>query len=61
MQRRISTGKQGRERGVPLPEIPTVFLWLGCWSLTAGLVYGFHRMGAKGESFRPDDPAPAPA
>ena len=35
---------------VPLPQIPTAFLYLGCWFLMAGLVYYFIGIETKGKS-----------
>ena len=35
---------------VPLPQIPTAFLYLGCWFLMAGAVYYFFGMETKGKS-----------
>jgi len=46
---------------VPLPEIPTAFLYLGCWFLMAGLVYYFFGMETKGKSIAQIDRELAPA
>ena len=35
---------------VPLPQIPTAFLYLGCWFLMAGVVYYFFGLETKGKS-----------
>jgi len=35
---------------VPLPQIPTAFLYLGCWFLMAGLVYYFIGIETRGKS-----------
>ncbi len=35
---------------VPLPQIPTAFLYLGCWFLMAGAVYYFFGLETKGKS-----------
>ncbi len=35
---------------VPLPQIPTAFVYLGCWFLMAGLVYYFIGIETKGKS-----------
>ncbi|MEI7875914.1 MAG: MFS transporter [Alphaproteobacteria bacterium] len=35
---------------VPLPQIPTAFLYLGCWFLMAGAVYYFLGIETKGKS-----------
>ena len=35
---------------VPLPQIPTAFLYLGCWFLMAGIVYYFIGIETKGKS-----------
>ena len=35
---------------VPLTEIPTAFVYLGCWLLMAGLVYYFFGLETKGKS-----------
>ena len=40
----------GRGAVVPLPEIPTAFLYLRCWFLMAGLVYYFLGLETKGKS-----------
>lgn len=46
---------------VPLPEIPTAFLYLGCWFLMAGVVYYFFGMETKGKSIAEIDRELAPA
>lgn len=46
---------------VPLPEIPTAFLYLGCWFLMAGLVYYFFGMETKRKSIAEIDRELAPA
>lgn len=46
---------------VPLPEIPTAFLYLGCWFLMAGVVYYFFGMETKGKSIAQIDRELAPA
>jgi MFS transporter, putative metabolite:H+ symporter len=35
---------------VPLPQIPTAFLYLGCWFLMAGVVYYFFGLETRGKS-----------
>src|SRR5215218_4956394 len=35
---------------VPLPQIPTAFVYLGCWFLMAGIVYYFFGLETKGKS-----------
>ena len=40
---------------VPLPQIPTAFLYLGCWFLMAGAVYYFFGMETKGKSIEQID------
>jgi putative MFS transporter len=35
---------------VPLPQIPTAFLYLGCWFLMAGVVYYFFGIETRGKS-----------
>jgi MFS transporter, putative metabolite:H+ symporter len=35
---------------VPLPEIPTAFVYLGCWFLMAGVVYYFFGIETRGKS-----------
>ena len=35
---------------MPLPQIPTAFLYLGCWFLMAGVVYYFFGLETKGKS-----------
>ncbi len=40
---------------VPLPQIPTAFLYLGCWFLMAGVVYYFFGMETKGKSIEQID------
>ena len=46
---------------VPLPQIPTAFLYLGCWFLMAGVVYYFFGMETKGKSIAQIDRELAPA
>lgn len=46
---------------VPLPEIPTAFLYLGCWFPVAGVVYYFFGMETKGKSIAEIDRELAPA
>jgi hypothetical protein len=46
---------------VPLPEIPTAFLYLGCWFPVAGVVYYFFGMETKGKSIAQIDRELAPA
>ncbi len=46
---------------VPQPEIPTAFLFLGCWFPMAGLVYYFFGMETKGKSIAEIDRELAPA
>lgn len=46
---------------VPQPEIPTAFLFLGCWFPMAGLVYYFFGMETKGKSIAKIDRELAPA
>jgi hypothetical protein len=40
---------------VPLPQIPTAFVYLGCWSLMAGIVYYFPGIETKGKSIEQID------
>jgi len=40
---------------VPLPQIPTAFLYLGCWFLMAGVVYYFFGLETKGKSMQQID------
>jgi putative MFS transporter len=40
---------------VPLTEIPTAFLYLGCWFLMAGVVYYFFGLETKGKSLEQID------
>ncbi|HEX9555896.1 MAG TPA: MFS transporter [Reyranella sp.] len=40
---------------VPLPQIPTAFLYLGCWFLMAGVVYYFFGLETKGKSIEQID------
>ncbi|SEO66361.1 MFS transporter, putative metabolite:H+ symporter [Rhodospirillales bacterium URHD0017] len=40
---------------VPLTEIPTAFVYLGCWFLMAGLVYYFFGLETKGKSLEQID------
>src|SRR6476469_9943293 len=40
---------------VPLPQIPTAFVYLGCWFLMAGLVYYFIGFATRGKSIEPID------
>jgi putative MFS transporter len=40
---------------VPLTEIPTAFLYLGCWFLMAGVVYYFFGLETKGKSMQDID------
>src|SRR5262252_2191380 len=40
---------------VPLPQIPTAFLYLGCWFLMAGAVYYFFGIETKGKSIEEID------
>jgi MFS transporter, putative metabolite:H+ symporter len=51
----------GRGAVVPLPEIPTAFLYLRCWFLMAGVVYDFFGMETKGKSIAQIDRELAPA
>ena len=46
---------------VPLPEISTAFLYLGCWFPVAGVVYYFFGMETKGKSIAQIDRELAPA
>ena len=39
---------------VPLPQIPTAFLYLGCWFLMAGVVYYFLGLRDQGQVDRAD-------
>ena len=41
---------------VPLPQIPTAFVYLGCWFLMAGAVYYFFGIGDQGQIDRADRP-----
>jgi putative MFS transporter len=40
---------------VPLPQIPTAFLYLGCWFLMAGAVYYFFGIETRGKSIEEID------
>jgi MFS transporter, putative metabolite:H+ symporter len=40
---------------VPLPQIPTAFLYLGCWFLMAGVVYYFFGLETRGKSIEQID------
>ena len=40
---------------VPLPQMPTAFLYLGCWFLMAGAVYYFFGLETKGKSLEQID------
>jgi putative MFS transporter len=40
---------------VPLPQIPTAFVYLGCWFLMAGVVYYFLGIETKGKSIEQID------
>ena len=40
---------------VPLPQIPTAFVYLGCWFLMAGIVYYFFGIETKGKSIEQID------
>ena len=40
---------------VPLPQIPTAFLYLGCWFLMAGVVYYFFGIETRGKSIEQID------
>ena len=40
---------------MPLPQIPTAFLYLGCWFLMAGVVYYFFGLETKGKSIEQID------
>ena len=40
---------------VPLTEIPTFFLYLGCWFLMAGVVYYFFGLETRGKTFEEID------
>jgi putative MFS transporter len=40
---------------VPLTQIPTAFLYLGCWFLMAGVVYYFFGLETKGKSLEQID------
>ena len=40
---------------VPLTEIPTFFLYLGCWFLMAGVVYYFFGLETRGKTFEDID------
>ncbi len=40
---------------VPLTEIPTAFVYLGCWFLMAGVVYYFFGLETKGKSLEQID------
>ncbi len=40
---------------VPLPQIPTAFIYLGCWFLMAGVVYYFFGLETKGKSLEQID------
>ncbi|MBU8873914.1 hypothetical protein KQ910_09070 [Reyranella sp. MMS21-HV4-11] len=53
MQRRISTGKLDRPRGLAAAATRGVALrtlYLGCWFLRAGMVYYFFGLETKGKS-----------
>ena len=40
---------------VPLPQIPTAFVYLGCWFLMAGVVYYFFGLETRGKSLEQID------
>jgi MFS transporter, putative metabolite:H+ symporter len=40
---------------VPLPQMPTAFLYLGCWFLMAGIVYYFFGIETRGKSLEQID------
>ena len=40
---------------LPMPQIPTAFLYLGCWFLMAGVVYYFFGLETKGKSLQEID------
>jgi MFS transporter, putative metabolite:H+ symporter len=40
---------------VPLPQIPTAFLYLGCWFLMAGVVYYFFGLETRGKTLEQID------
>ena len=40
---------------VPLPQIPTAFIYLGCWFLMAGAVYYFLGIETRGKSIEEID------
>jgi putative MFS transporter len=40
---------------VPLPQIPTAFIYLGCWFLMAGAVYYFLGIETRGKSIEQID------
>src|ERR1700692_2136384 len=40
---------------VPLPQIPTAFVYLGCWFLMAGIVYYFLGIETRGKSIEQID------
>ena len=40
---------------VPVPQIPTAFLYLGCWFLMAGVVYYFFGLETQGKSLEQID------
>jgi putative MFS transporter len=40
---------------VPLPQIPTAFVYLGCWFLMAGAVYYFFGLETRGKSIEQID------
>ena len=40
---------------VPLPQIPTAFVYLGCWFLMAGAVYYFLGIETRGKSIEQID------
>ena len=46
---------------VPLPEIPTAFLHVGCWFLRAGVVYHFFGIEPREQSIAEIDRELAPA
>jgi putative MFS transporter len=46
---------------VPLTQIPTAFLYLGCWFLMAGIVYYFLGIETRGKSIEQIDRELAPA
>ena len=51
----VSAGDAWAKPDVPLPQIPTAFVYLGCWFLMAGAVYYFLGIETRGKSIEQID------